>query len=203
MDTHTALNSSRDSISSLDETDMVTNTTQDQSENNSNENTSRGSHFDDAGDRNEYFDYSDEWADDLNNFVPQNTADLGYLHPNTNCTVHDAFLMIYIFSTRHGLTWEAVEDLARLVNHVIGQEKIAPSKYVFKQKFQKNECRPVKHFVCHKCELYLGTLSDLKESQQQRCSNCSAPIQIDTKYKKKSFPHNSNQKSFTRCTRAK
>lgn len=158
-------------------------------EDNSNENMSRDPYFDDIEDRNEYFDYSGEWAEDMNYFMPQNTSDLGYLHPNTNCTVHDAFLMIYIYSIRHGLTWEAIEDLARLVNRVIGQEKIPPSKYIFKQKFQKEDCKPVKHFICHECELYLGTLLDLKKSKQQYCPNCSTPIQTDTKYKKKPFPH--------------
>lgn len=112
MDSHTTSNSSRGSTSSLNEADVTPNTTQDQSENSSNENMSRDPHSDETECRNEYFDYSNEWAEDLNNFVPRNTADLGYLHPNTNCTVHDAFLMIYIYSIRHGLTWEGVEDLA-------------------------------------------------------------------------------------------
>lgn len=106
---------------------------------------------------------------------------------NTNCTVYDAFLMIYTYSIRHGHTWEAIEDLARLVNRVIGQEKIPPSKYIFKKKFQRNECKPVKHFLCHDCELYLGTITELKELKQQHCPNCSAPIQTDTKYKKNHF----------------
>lgn len=152
-----------------------------------NENTSSGCSFDNIDDPNEYFDYSDEWAEDMSSFEPQNISDLNYLHPNTNCTVYDAILMIYTYSTRHGLTWEAIEDLARLMNRVIGEKKIPPSKYIFKKKFQRDECKPVKHFLCHKCELYLGTFSHLKESKQQRCPNCSTPIQTDTKYKKNHF----------------
>lgn len=123
----------------------------------------------------------------MNYFLPQNSSDLGYLHSNTDCTVHDAFLMIYTYSIRHGLTWEAVEDLARLVNRVIGQKKIPPSKYIFKKKFHRDDCKPVKHFLCHECELYLGTLCDLKESNLQDCPNCLTPIQTDTKYKKNHF----------------
>lgn len=153
----------------------------------SNESINSDEFLDDIEDRDEHFDYFEEWADDTTNFVPQNTSDLGYLHPNTNCTVYDTFLMIYTYSIRHGLTWEAVEDLARLVNRVIGQEKIPPSKYIFKQKFQRDECKPVKHFLCHDCELHLGTSSDLKELDQQNCPNCSTPIQTDTKYKKNHF----------------
>lgn len=153
-------------------------------ENEADENTNRGSDHDSMDDPNEYFDHFDEWVEDTSNFVPQNISDLGYLHSNTDCTVYDAFLMIYTYSIRHGLSWEATEDLARLVNRVIGEEKIPPSKYIFKQKFQRAESKPIKHFVCHKCELYLGTISDLKASKQQHCPNCSTVIETDPNIRK-------------------
>lgn len=179
-------NDLHNSVSSLNETNHVASNTP-QNQNHTNGNMSRDSNLDDIDfeDRNEYNDYSDEWADDVNYFVPQNIADLCTLHPNTDCTVYDTFLMIYSYSVRHGLTWEAVEDLARLVNRIIGENKIAPSKYVFKKKFQTDECKPVKHFLCHECELYLGTLQELKDSKRQHCPNCKTAIQTDTKYKKK------------------
>lgn len=125
--------------------------------------------------------------ENTNYFVPDDRADLCKLHPHTECTLYDAFLMIFVYSKRHGLTWEATEDLARLMNRVIGEDKIPPSKNVFKQKLKPNNCTPVKHFLCDTCDLYLGTLSEIEDSSVRFCPNCSAKIQLDTKYKKNHF----------------
>lgn len=110
------------------------------------------------------------------------------LHPNTNCTVFDALLMIHAYSIRHDLSWTAKEDLIRLVNRTIGEDKLPPSKHILKQKFKKlNTCNPVKHFVCHSCNLYLGTLHEIEESNKQFCLSCGSKVQTDTKYKKNHF----------------
>lgn len=142
-----------------------------------------------------------EFFEESNYFIPQNTADLCKLHPHTDCTLYDAFLMIFVYSKRHGLTWEATEDLARLMNRIIGQEKIPPSKYIFKKKFQPNNCTPVKHFICNECNLYLGTLSELNDSKINHCPNCTAQIELNTKYKKNHFltiPFRSHMKQILR-----
>lgn len=136
---------------------------------------------------NENFDEFTEFFDETDYFVPQNAADLSKLHPHTDCTVYDAYLMIFILLKRYGLPWEATEDLARFVNRIIGQEKIPPSKHIIKQKFQPNDCTPVKHFVCHQCNAYLGTLSELNDSKINHCSNCETQIEFNTKYKKNHF----------------
>lgn len=136
-------------------------------------------HFEEENDRN--------LNDDAQFFIPQNTAELSKLHPQTDCTLYDAFLMIFAYSKRHGLTWEATEDLARLMNRIIGEEKIPPSKHILKQKFQPNNCTPVKHFICDKCNLYLGTLPELNDSKTSHCPNCKAQIELNTKYKKNHF----------------
>lgn len=133
------------------------------------------------------FDDTTEFFEHTNHFLPEDRADLCKLHPHTDCTRYDAFLMIFVYSKRHGLTWEATEDLARLINRIIGEEKIPPSKKAFKQKFRPMNCTPVKHFLCDACDLYLGTLSEIENSQSRYCPNCSAQIQLDTKYKKNHF----------------
>lgn len=145
--------------------------------------------FDDfeENDFNDCFNNDPEFFEETNNFTPQDTADFGYLHPHTDCTLYDAYLMIFVYSQRHGLTWEATEDLARLMNRMIGEEKIRPSKHIFKQKFMPNNCKPVKHFVCDECNLYLGTLLELNDSKINHCPNCRAQIQLNTKYKKNHF----------------
>lgn len=143
--------------------------------------------FDDLEENDEVFNDATEFFEESNYFIPQNRADLSTLHPHTNCTLYDAFLMIFAYSKRHKLTWEATEDLARLMNRIIGEEKIPPSKHIFKKKFQSYNCTPVKHFTCNECNLYLGTLSELKDSQINYCPNCSAIIELNTKYKKNHF----------------
>lgn len=141
----------------------------------------------------DYCDFNDnsqdtgEFFEESHRYTDRNTADLCQLHPHTDCTLNDAYLMIFIYSKRHGITWEATEDLARLMNRIIGEEKIRPSKHLFKQKFMPNDCSPVTHFVCHECDLYLGTLSGLNSSKMNHCPNCKVQIQLNTKYKKNHF----------------
>lgn len=57
--------------------------------------------------------------------------DIRVLHPHTDCTVHDAYLMVYTYYSRHGLTWTAMEDIIRLMNRIIGSEILKPPKYIF------------------------------------------------------------------------
>lgn len=107
------------------------------------------------------------------------------LHTNTDCTVSDVLLMIQAYSLRHNLSWTATEDLANLINIVVGAEKVPPSKHLLKRKFKQSiKSKPVKHFVCRDCKLYLGTLDEIKESGILFCPNCQCKIQADTKYAK-------------------
>lgn len=110
------------------------------------------------------------------------------LHTNTDCTVSDVLLMIQAYSLRHNLSWTATEDLANLINIVVGAEKVPPSKHLLKRKFKQSiKSKPVKHFVCRDCKLYLGTLDEIKESGILFCPNCQCKIQADTKYAKNHF----------------
>lgn len=43
------------------------------------------------------------------------------------------------------------------------------------------------HFVCHSCDLYFGTLDEIKELDSNCCSNCECEIQTDTKFKRNHF----------------
>lgn len=116
----------------------------------------------------------------------ENIADSCLLHPNTDCTVSDAFVMVYAYFIRHSLTWTGVEDLIRLINCIVGDKKLPPSKHIFKKKFKRIvKCVPVVHTTCHNCGLYLGKLQDIKSAK--RCSNCNTEIEKDIKYKKNHF----------------
>lgn len=109
------------------------------------------------------------------------------LHAQTSCTAIDLYCMIYAFSTRHNLTWIATEDLMRFMNRVIGQEKISPSKYILKKKIKQIASSDVlKHFTCEQCDLYLGCKENVMRLNE-RCPNCKAKIETNTKYKKNNF----------------
>lgn len=128
--------------------------------------------------------------EETNHFAQQNPdyKDFQKLHSNTDCTVIDALCMIYTFAIRHNLTWEAIEDLVRLSNRIIGSQQLQPSKYIFKKKMsQITNFTSIKHFFCHKCDLYFGTIENINRMNERICSNCNAEIQIDTKYKKNHF----------------
>lgn len=96
--------------------------------------------------------------------------------------------MVYAYYARHDLNWTAMEDLIVLLNKVIGSVELKPSKYMFKKKFQPTtDCKPVKHFICHNCDLYLGDTDRIKSSNIEVCPNCHIKIETDTKYKKNHF----------------
>lgn len=121
----------------------------------------------------------------------ENDYDIEYfdtVHPNISCSVNDAMTMIYAFSIRHGLNWEAIEDMAQLVNSITGTDRVPTTKYKFKQKFERKNCtKPTVHFLCHSCHMYLDTKENLQNSDQKICSNCQTEICTDTKYKKNHF----------------
>ena len=48
-------------------------------------------------------------------------------------------------------------------------------------------CDVVKHFVCHNCDLYLGTIETINTMNIKSCSVCHTEIHTDTKYKKNHF----------------
>lgn len=132
-----------------------------------------------------------ELNEDLNHEYEQHSIepeDFRNLHENTNCTVIDLLCMIYAFSIRHNLTWEAVEDLMLLTNEVIGHKELIPSKYFFKKEISKTtNYQMVKHFFCEKCNLYIGPIDNVKRLNNNCCSNCNTQIPTDTKFKKNHF----------------
>lgn len=108
------------------------------------------------------------------------------IHENLECSVKDAMNMIYAYSVRYSLTWRALEDLVRLINTIVKTDNLIPSKYLFKKMYEKKDStKPVVHFWCDECNKYLGTKSELQNSNI--CKNCGSVICKDTKYKKNHF----------------
>lgn len=120
----------------------------------------------------------------------ENETELQYdyfqrIHESLQCTKGDVLSMIYAYSIRHSLNWIAIEDLVRLVNSVVGNESLVPSKYMFKKIFRTSEkFQPTAHFFCHVCGTYLGVKEQLHTSA---CQSCNSEICTDTKYKKNHF----------------
>lgn len=99
------------------------------------------------------------------------------IHPNLNCKIADAVLMILSFFLRHRLTWVALEDMLKLFDALIGRESRLPkTKYFFTKVLNKDESA-VFHFYCKNCQLYIDTYENLNEKLKIReesvtCSNC-------------------------------
>lgn len=130
------------------------------------------------------------------NFDPD---DFQKIHENLNCTVNDAMLIIYAFSIRHNLNWNAVKDLAILVNTIIGNSVLSPSKYIFKKKIgDEANVKPTTHFFCTLCQKYLGTEDHLKSSTMSQCPNCQTKIYSQNTKRIIFSPFQSNTK-FRKC----
>lgn len=135
--------------------------------------------------------FSNASFDDIENVPLDESASevcadyLKKIHDSLECTVIDAYTMIYAYSVRHSLNWTQTEDLVRLINSVVGEESLNPSKYMFKKVLKpKKQKEPRVHLFCHVCEKYLGTKENLTDSV---CPSCGNKICSDTKYKKNHF----------------
>lgn len=60
------------------------------------------------------------------------------VHEFLHCTVNDAIDMVYVFCVRHNLNWVAMEDMALLINKILGVNSLPISKYLFKKRFKRN-----------------------------------------------------------------
>lgn len=125
------------------------------------------------------------------NFFDSVTDEL--IHPNLECKVSNAVLMILSFFLEHQLTWVALEDLLQLFSHVLGPNSHLPkTKYFFKKCFDVND-RAIFHFYCKNCDLYLGTYEDVHhmpndesiESDKtqkykfKKCANCEQVFSLN------------------------
>lgn len=95
------------------------------------------------------------------------------IHPNLSCKTADAILMILEFFLHHHLTWVALSDLLQLFHSMLGSNSTLPkTKYFFQKFFGSNE-QAIFHFYCQNCNLYIDTLTNLKqENHLDKCLNC-------------------------------
>lgn len=78
------------------------------------------------------------------------------LHPNLSVSKFEVLLMILHLSMRHRMTDVFLEHLFSFVDQIVGVENsLGTSKYLFKKLFQFGR-KPVFHFFCPKCIIYLG-----------------------------------------------
>lgn len=131
----------------------------------------------------------DETLEDSVQFGQIENIDIGSfqkIHKHLECSVNDAMSMIYAYSTRHNLSWLAIQDLVRLINAIVGNNNLIPSKYLFKKMFEKKDkTKPDIHFYCQSCNKYLGTKKSLEKKHV--CENCDKEICKDMKYSKNHF----------------
>lgn len=97
-------------------------------------------------------------------------------HPSSNVTTSDAIHMILGYYLRHNLTWKALEHLLELVRVLLGNKcNLPPTKYFFK-KNMLFDTKPVYHFYCRKCKIYLGIFEEL--SNLKNCLHCEEPVTL-------------------------
>lgn len=97
-----------------------------------------------------------------------------------NCTILEVMTMIFSFFMRYNLPWNALIDLARMFNKIIGHAAIPASKHIFKRLFVHTACKSTKHYWCESCNLYMGVLQGTTV-----CDVCGS--EVKTKYKKNYF----------------
>lgn len=107
------------------------------------------------------------------------------VHEFLDCTVNDVMSMMYSFFLRHNLTWAALEDLAQMVNTILGNTSVPATKYLFKKMFELQKVNI--HLYCTDCQKYFGKKEDLAGVDQVRCSNCFKVGTTQTKYNKNHF----------------
>lgn len=116
------------------------------------------------------------------------------IHPNLECKISDAVLMILNYFLEHRLTWVALEDLLNLFLYVLGSSSRLPkTKYFFKKCFGVEDSA-VFHFYCKHCSLYLGTYEDVHKMTDEeniennieklkykfkKCVNCEQVFSLD------------------------
>lgn len=103
------------------------------------------------------------------------------------CTAADILLMTEAYRIRNNINWSALGDLLLLINSILGTNALPSSVYLYRKKICSSNLKRVIHFTCEKCNVYLGTRDELKESNQSHCRLCETEITRKTKYKKNFF----------------
>jgi len=68
-------------------------------------------------------------------------------------------LMLLLLKSKHGLTKEATEDIAKLVNVVNENNFASTSMHKIKKDFLSDDNRTQVHHVCSQCGSYVGIVS--------------------------------------------
>lgn len=110
------------------------------------------------------------------------------VHPNIQCSIADALIMIETYRIRHNLNWTAVVDLTLLINTILGTNALPTSKYLYKKKITSTaNFEQTLHFCCKKCKLYLGTKKELDQLGETQCLICNEEVTTKTKYQTNFF----------------
>lgn len=108
------------------------------------------------------------------------------VHDNLLCTKKDAMILLYTYYVRHTSSWEALSDLGKLINSILGHKALPTSKYMFKKLFTSQNSSTV-HLMCINCNKYLGKKNDFGNENEIICDTCNRPTKVVTKYQKNYF----------------
>lgn len=109
------------------------------------------------------------------------------VHDFLQCTVKDAIDMLYVFCVRHNLNWVAMEDMASLINKILGADSLPTSKYLFKKRFKRNDVQRTIRMICVHCKYSLGNKAFFGDAKHTVCVNCNRTTSLETKHGKNFF----------------
>ncbi|XP_064468151.1 uncharacterized protein LOC135378916 [Ornithodoros turicata] len=97
------------------------------------------------------------------------------LQSGSSMSVGDALVLIMDFSTKHGLSWTATEDLLKLVNNLLGVSGLPQSKHLFRKFCGATPDNMTFNFYCPDCGNFLQKTTGHQERRHKikpKCSIC-------------------------------
>lgn len=88
------------------------------------------------------------------------------VHEALDLSKFDVLSMILFYFIRHNITVEALVDLLKLINRILGSASIPETFFSFTKIFKCNDF--IRHYVCSSCSYYFGVM-------QKESINCSCP----------------------------
>lgn len=109
------------------------------------------------------------------------------LSPFLSITKFEVLTMILAIAVRHGMTGPLINDLLKFVNVLVGVECLPKSDYIFNKIFSVDSSLQY-HFVCDRCNLYLGEHKSFNNASVVDCPNCNNRCKVK--------PSTSNEGTF-------
>lgn len=89
------------------------------------------------------------------------------IYPSLKTTKYEALILVMFLRTKHNLTNEAVVDILKTINLILGTDSIPTSTYKLNKLLPRNVFQPAENYFCVKCSRYY----DDESSSNSFCPN--------------------------------